>query len=133
MTSSKDDELLIRLDKWLWASRFFKTRSLAAKAVQGGKVHLNDARVKPSRIVTIGDTLVISRNEILFTVTVSGVSKYRRPAVEARLLYVETEESIELRGNQREMKRLLRASDSPPPKRPDKRERRKIREFIRKN
>lgn len=133
MTSSEDKELLIRLDKWLWAARFFKTRSLAAKAVQGGKVHLNDARVKPSRIVTIGDTLVISRNEILFSVTVSGVSKYRRPAVEARLLYVETEESIELRGNQREMKRLLRASDSPPPKRPDKRERRKIREFIRKN
>jgi len=123
----------IRIDKWLWASRFFKTRSSAAKAVQGGKVHLNDARIKPSRTVTIGDILVINRNEIVFTVRVCGVSNYRRPAAEARLLYEETEESLAKRQDQREMKRLLRVSNSPPAKKPDKRERRKIRDFIRKN
>jgi len=123
----------IRIDKWLWAARFFKTRSSAAKAVQGGKVHLNDARVKPSRTVNIGDTLVINRNEITFTVHICGLSQYRRPASEAQLLYEETEESVLQREGQREMKKLLRASDNPPPKRPDKRERRKIREFIRKN
>lgn len=128
-----DNQQKIRIDKWLWAARFFKTRSSAAKAVQGGKIHLNDARVKPSRTVNIGDVLVINRNEISFTIHVCGLSNYRRPASEARLLYEETEESVAKRDEQREMKRLLRASDSPPPKRPDKRERRKIRDFIRKN
>lgn len=128
-----ENQQKIRIDKWLWAARFFKTRSSAAKAVQGGKVHLNDARVKPSRPVNIGDTLVINRNEITFTVHICGLSQYRRPASEAQLLYEETEESVLHREGQREMKRMLRASDNPPPKKPDKRARRKIREFTRKN
>lgn len=123
----------IRIDKWLWAARFFKTRSSASKAVQGGKVLLNDARAKPSRAVAVGDKLNIRRNEISFTVHVCGLSQTRRPAPEARLLYEETAESTAQREQQREMRRLLRASDNPPDKRPDKRERRKIREFIRKN
>ena len=127
-----DNQQKVRIDKWLWAARFFKTRALASKAVQGGKVHLNDARVKPSRIVSIGDILIINRNEISFTIHVYGLSNYRRPAPEARLLYEETDESLASRAEQSEMKRMLRASDNPPPKRPDKRERRKIREFIRK-
>ena len=122
----------VRLDKWLWAARFFKTRSLAAKAVKGGKVHLNEQRVKPSRGVSVGDSLEITRNEITFMVHVCGLSVYRRPAVEAGLLYEETDESVKKREEIREMKKLLRASDSPPPKRPDKRDRRKIRDFIRK-
>ncbi len=123
----------VRIDKWLWAARFFKTRSLAAKAVQGGHVHLNGQRVKPSRGVLVGDRLVITRNEITFRITVQGLSVYRRPASEARLLYEESEESIKCREEQRMTKRLLRVSDSPPARRPDKRDRRKIREFIRKN
>ncbi len=129
----QENQQKVRIDKWLWASRFFKTRSSAAKAVQGGRVHLNDARVKPSRAMAIGDVLKINRNEIIFTVRVCGLSNYRRPAPEARLLYEETEESLANREEQREMKRLLRVSNSPPPKKPDKRERRKIRDFIRKS
>jgi ribosome-associated heat shock protein Hsp15 len=122
----------IRLDKWLWAARFFKTRSSAAKAVQGGKVHLNGARVKSSRAVRVGDKLDITRSEISFTIHVCGLSRFRRPAKEASLLYEETADSLKEREELREMKRMLRASDNPPPKRPDKRERRKIRDFIRK-
>lgn len=122
-----------RIDKWLWAARFFKTRSSAAKAVQAGKVLLNDARVKPSRAVASGDKLNIRRNEISFTVHVCGLSQNRRPAPEARLLYEETAESTAHREQQREMRQVLKMSDNPPAKRPDKRERRKIREFIRKN
>ena len=123
----------IRIDKWLWAARFFKTRSAAAKAVQAGKVLLNEARVKPSRAVASGDKLNIRRNEISFIVHVCGLSQNRRPAQEARLLYEETPESKAQREQQREMRRVLKMSDNPPAKRPDKRERRKIREFIRKN
>ncbi len=122
-----------RIDKWLWAARFFKTRSSAAKAVQAGKVLLNEARAKPSRAVAVGDKLDIRRNELSFTVHVCGLSQTRRPAREARLLYEETAESAAQREQQREMRRLLRISDNPPAKRPDKRERRKIRAFIRKN
>jgi len=128
-----DAKETVRIDKWLWAARFFKTRSLAAKAVQGGKVHLNDQRVKPSRTVAIGDNLTISINEFTFTVIVRGLSLYRRPASEARLLYEESENSINKREQQREMKRLLRASHSPPAKKPDKKQRRKIIDFIGKN
>jgi ribosome-associated heat shock protein Hsp15 len=131
-SAMSENQLKIRIDKWLWAARFFKTRSTAAKAVQGGKVHLNDARVKPSRTVNVGDILIINRNEISFTIHICGLSRYRRPAPEARLLYEETEESVAKRDEQREMRKLLRASDNPPPKKPDKRERRKIRDFIRK-
>lgn len=127
-----ENSVKIRLDKWLWAARFFKTRAKAAQAVQGGRVHVNEARVKPARIVCIGDVLEIHRNEISFTISVRGLNAYRRPASEAQLLYEESEESISGRAKQREMMKLMRASGGPPPKRPGKRDRRKIREFIRK-
>lgn len=123
----------VRLDKWLWAARFFKTRSQAAQAVQGGKVQVNGARVRPSRIVALSDVLTIGRNEITFTVHVRGITPYRRPAVEARLLYEETAESLTNREEQREMRSLIRASGAAPAKRPSKRDRRKIREFIKKD
>lgn len=122
----------VRLDKWLWAARFFKTRSMASKAIQGGKVHLNEQRIKPSRQVVVGDLLEITRNETTFVVEVLAISALRRPAVEARLLYAETEASIKRREEQRELRKLLRDSAAGPPKRPDKRDRRKIREFTRK-
>ncbi len=122
----------VRLDKWLWAARFFKTRSLAAKAVNGGRVHLNGARVKAARAVKIGDDLFITRGEVEFRVKVLGLSLYRRPAVEARLLYEEYEESIKAREEKRELRRMFNAGFSSPSKKPGKRDRRKIKEFVRK-
>ncbi|SHO51645.1 RNA-binding S4 domain-containing protein [Desulfopila aestuarii] len=123
----------IRLDKWLWAARFFKTRSLASQAVTGGKVHLNGARIKPSRIVKVNDKLDISKGPYTFKVQVLAISAYRRPAAEARLLYDESEESIRDREQQRELNRLMNAGHSAPVTRPGKRDRRKIKAFIRKD
>ena len=123
----------IRIDKWLWAARFFKTRSQASQAVQGGKVHLNGQRIKPSRTVGVGDELRINKLEQIFEVTVKGVNQYRRPAREARELYVESEQSVKSRDEESQMRRLIRAPGAAPAKRPDKRDRRKIREFIRKD
>ena len=96
----------VRIDKWLWAARFFKTRSMASQAVSGGKVHLNEARIKPARIIQIGDELRIRRGEVEFVVIVQGLSGKRRPASEAQLLYEETEASIEQREAMRHKKRL---------------------------
>lgn len=83
----------LRIDKWLWAARFFKTRSLAAEAVEGGKAHLNGVRVKPAKTVSIGDTLEIRLGPFLFIVVVCGLSPHRGPASEAAKLYRETGES----------------------------------------
>lgn len=128
-----EDNKKLRIDKWLWAARFFKTRSQAGQAVQGGKIHLNGARVKPSRMVTIGDQLEIRKSEQIFRVKVKGINRFRRPAVEARELYEESEESIREREAQTHLRKLMKAPGSAPAKRPDKRDRRKIREFIRKD
>ena len=83
----------LRIDKWLWAARFFKTRSLAAEAVEGGKAHLNGVRVKPAKAVSIGDTLEIRIGPFHFIVVVCGLSSRRGPASEAVKLYQETGES----------------------------------------
>ena len=128
-----DDSNKLRIDKWLWAARFFKTRSQAGQAVQGGKIHLNGARVKPSRVVSVGDRLVIRKLDQTFSVTIKGINRFRRPAVEARELYEESEESVRDREAQSHLRKLIKAPGSAPAKRPDKRDRRKIREFIRKN
>lgn len=84
----------VRLDKWLWAARFFKTRSLAAAAAQGGKVQIGGDRAKPARAVRVGDELQIRRGPYEWAVTVKGLSTRRGPAKEAALLYEETEESV---------------------------------------
>jgi ribosome-associated heat shock protein Hsp15 len=124
----------VRIDKWLWAARFFKTRSMAAQAVSGGKVHVNGARVKPARVVQVGDELRIRRGEIEFVIIVNGVSDKRGPAKEAQLLYEETEDSINIREETRELKRIEAAGKMyGPVKRPDKRARRQIRSFTRKD
>jgi ribosome-associated heat shock protein Hsp15 len=122
----------IRLDKWLWAARFFKTRSMATQAVNGGKVHINGNRTKAAHDVKIGDRLNISIGPVEFHVTVLGVAKFRRPAPEARLLYVESEESIKAREEQRELRRLAGAGFTAPASKPGKRDRRKILSFTRK-
>jgi len=121
----------IRIDKWLWAARFYKTRSMASQAVAGGRVHINGARVKPARIVQCGEKLKIRRGEEEFIVTVLGVSDKRRPAKEARLLYEETKESITAREHARDERRLLATDYLQPTRRPTKRERRQIVDFTR--
>ena len=123
----------IRLDKWLWAARFFKTRVLATEAVNGGKVHLNDKRVKPGREVKVGDSLTIHRGGYTFEITVLGINKQRRPAKEAQLLYEESEASITAREEQAENQRLANSGQVFSDHRPNKRERRHIVRFTRKN
>ncbi len=116
----------VRLDKWLWAARFFKSRKNAVEAISGGKVHLNGARVKPSRNVQVNDQLSITRNNEKYKITVLGVNDKRRPASEARALYEESEESYEARQQAREMRKLNSASVVRPAKRPNKKQRRQI-------
>jgi ribosome-associated heat shock protein Hsp15 len=133
MSEVTEADKQVRLDKWLWAARFFKTRTLAAQAVNGGKVQVNNSRARSSRIVQLGDVLRIRRGMVEFTITVLGLSPYRRPAVEARLLYEESEQSVQLRQEAAGMRALLSAGQAMPPKKPGKRDRRKIREFTRKD
>ena len=84
----------VRLDQWLWAARFFKTRSLAATAAQGGKVHVRGDRAKPARAIRVGELLQIRRGSYEWVVTVKSLSTRRGPGKEAALLYEETEESV---------------------------------------
>jgi len=119
-----------RLDKWLWAARFYKTRSLAAEAIRGGKVHLNSTRVKPSKEIHPGDVLVISQHEYTWEVTVMGLNNYRRPATEARQLYEESEASLEKRQVAKEERRIMNASFGGVNQgKPNKKQRRKIVHF----
>jgi len=119
----------LRLDKWLWASRFFKTRKAAVEAISGGKVHLNGIRVKPSRNVQIDDRLKITRNNEKYTVTVLGLNDKRRPAKEAQLLYSEDEDSILARESEREIRRINNASVANPATKPNKKQRRQMNRF----
>jgi len=131
MTPTDDNERM-RLDKWLWAARFFKSRSLATEAINGGKVHLDGARVKPSHGVRPGDRLRIRRGEMEWTVDVVALAARRGPASEAQKLYRETEASLAARERQREERRLAAAAAPRPDHRPDKRARRRIIRFTRK-
>lgn len=116
----------VRADVWLWAARFFKTRSLAKQAIDGGKVELNGAACKPSKAVHVGDSLRITRGEERLAVTVLALAEKRGPAPEARKLYEETPESIAERERQREDRRLTGGALLRPDSRPDKRARRLI-------
>ena len=120
-----------RLDKWLWAARFFKTRSLAAEAVSGGKVHLNGDRAKPSRNIKVGDRLKITRGQFEFSITIEGLNKNRRPSVEAKALYAESEESIDERNKLAQSLKILNANMPYSEKRPSKKQRRQIVKFKR--
>ena len=124
---------IVRLDKWLWAARFFKTRSLAAQAVNGGKVHVNGNRGKAAHKVLIGDKLLITIGSMAFHIHVLAVAALRRPASEARLLYEESAESIAAREEQRQMNKAAGAGYMAPAQKPGKRDRRKIRSFTRKD
>ncbi len=121
----------MRLDKWLWAARFFKTRSLAAEAINGGKVHLNGKRTKPGRQINPGSHLIIHKGPYEWDITVKIVPKQRRPASEAMNFYSETEESIKLRQQLTEEQRRIRANTAHSDKgRPTKRDRRQLDRFI---
>lgn len=119
----------IRVDKWLWAARFFKTRSLAAEAVSGGKVEINGERAKPSRIVRAGDKLCVRRGPYEWIVVVKDVSRLRGPAPQAQRLYDETEESIRQRQAIAAQLQLERPPEFDAPGRPTKRDRRAISRF----
>lgn len=124
-----EDGARLRIDKWLWAARFFKTRALASDAVEGGKVYLNGARVKPAKAVNAGDTLEIRIGRFEFVVVVRGLSARRGPAGEAAKLYEETADS---RGAREALAAQLKAETVPGAERqgrPTKRDRRRIVRF----
>jgi len=114
----------LRLDKWLWHARFFKSRSQATDAVAGGLVHVNDERVKPSRDVKVGDRLYITRSEIRMEVTILSIPQRRGPASEAQKCYEESPQSMQLRAQRREQARY---APPAPLGRPDKHARKALR------
>jgi ribosome-associated heat shock protein Hsp15 len=116
----------VRLDKWLWAARFFKTRGLARDAIDGGKIRINGVKAKPSKSVLPGQVMNISRGQTEFVVEVLAVREDRRPAAEAALLYQETEASRTKRETEQDLRRYERAGFQPTDHRPNKRERRQI-------
>jgi ribosome-associated heat shock protein Hsp15 len=117
----------LRVDKWLWCARFFKTRSLAQEAVEGGHVQLDGDRIKASRVVKPGDRLQITRDREQFVVDVVSIPVRRGPAAEAREHYRETEESEAARAHVRELNRLAGPVSTG---RPDKRERRDLMRIV---
>jgi ribosome-associated heat shock protein Hsp15 len=121
----------IRLDKWLWTARFFKTRSLAAEAISGGKVHVNEQRSKPGKEVKIGAMLSISKDNYRWEITIVAINGQRRSAKEAVLLYQESAESLAKRELQiiknREQRELFDFSGRDH--KPNKKERRLIHQF----
>ncbi len=127
---SETDNKLLRIDKWLWAARFYKTRVLASEAVQHGHVHVNGVRVKPSRTLQVGEQLEINKSPFKFLITVLILESRRGSATLARTLYEESDESIAGRETVQEQQRLQVANNPHPDKRPDKRNRRKIIRFV---
>ena len=117
----------VRFDLWLWAARFFKTRSLAKQAIDGGKIDVNDGGCKPAKALHIGDRLQISRGEERLEVEVLALSDKRSQASVAQALYLETEASRVAREAGKEQRRLTGAAFDHPQKRPDKHARRDLR------
>ena len=117
----------MRVDKWLWAARFFKTRSLAIAAINSRKVRCNGEHVKPARDLRAGNQVEVTTRESCFVVVVKGLTEQRRPAAEARLLYEETPDSLARRTAEIELRRLAPVPGSNLKGRPTKREGRLIR------
>ena len=116
----------VRIDRWLWAARFFKTRSLAKTAIDGGKVHLDGQRTKPAKEIHIGQTLTIRRGQLVQVVEVKALSEQRGSAPVAQALYQETPASIEEREILRSRKRMENAGLIVVQQRPDKKDRRAL-------
>ena len=119
----------IRIDKWLWAARFCKTRSIARELVQSGKVQYNKQRSKPSKVVELGATIQVPAGFDLKTVVVKQISGQRRSAALAQLMYEETAESLALREKNSEARKLSIFHSPRPESRPDKKQRRQIIQF----
>jgi ribosome-associated heat shock protein Hsp15 len=119
----------VRIDKWLWAARFFKTRSLAGRACELGRIQSNGQPAKPAREVRIGDMLQVTNDGGDFQVEVLGLSEVRGPASVAQTLYRETEASRELRLKVAAERRAMKQFEQLPAGRPDKRDRRRIIQF----
>lgn len=122
----------VRIDKWLWAARFFKTRSAATEAVLGGRVHVNGERVKPAKDVRVGDTIEVSIGDRRFTVVVRGVADKRGSATVAATLYDETPESLaarEQRALEHKLSRPLGADLGARPTKQDRRRLERLRRF----
>ncbi len=120
---------MVRIDKWLWAARFFKTRSLAKKMVEQGKIKVEGQKCKPSRNVAIGNQISIKRNEQTWDVTVLGLADKRGSATIAQTLYEESEESIKNRESAILLSKMEYHSTPKPDKRPTKKQRRDIKNF----
>ncbi len=129
MHAATDTAEATRLDKWLWAARFFKTRALAAEAIDGGKVHLNGERVKRSKGVKVGDDVRIRAGLYEHRVIVKSVSDRRGPATVAATLYEELAESRAAREALLEQRRMEVAAGAEDPGRPSKRDRRQIQQL----
>ncbi|CDL79554.1 ribosome-associated heat shock protein Hsp15 [Xenorhabdus cabanillasii] len=124
-----DNDQAVRLDKWLWAARFYKTRSIAREMIDGGKVHYNGQRSKPSKLVELNAVIKLRQGNDEKTVTVLALSGQRRSATEAQQLYQETEESI-INREKTALARKMNALTMPhPDRRPDKKERRTLIKF----
>lgn len=119
----------LRIDKWLWAARFYKTRSLATAAIHAGHIKLNGHTIKPARELRVSDTLELAIGDVHWTIFVNGLNDLRRPASEAQKLYEETPESIARRIAVKEAQRLAPTPGSDLRGRPTKKARRQIRGF----
>jgi ribosome-associated heat shock protein Hsp15 len=125
-----DSKTPVRIDKWLWAARFYKTRSLAAEAVSAGHIDVNGQRSKASRSVALGEVIEIHKPPYRYTITVTQVTDRRGSGVQAQAMYIEDVASIATRAVQRDQQKLLGSATSPrPQKRPDKHDRRKLKEW----
>jgi len=119
----------VRIDKWLWAARFYKMRSLATEACKGGHILLNGVRAKASKVVNLNDEIQIQKEKESFTVIVTGLAEKRGSAKVAQRLYAETPESLKFRAECNEQQKFQTYFAPSPEKRPDKRDRRKLQQF----
>lgn len=119
----------VRLDKWLWAARFYKTRAIAREMIEGGKVHYNGQRSKPGKVVELNAELTLRQGNDERTVVVADISAQRRPASEAQQLYRETDASIEKREKMAQARKVNALTMPHPDRRPDKKERRDLMKF----
>lgn len=126
-----NEEKRLRIDKWLWAARFYKTRTLAADAVDGGKVQVNGDRVKPAKVLKTGDTVSIRSGPFTWQITVLALCEHRGSATEASKLYSESDQSRKEREEKGALLKIERQSNPYPGGRPTKKARRQIIRFVR--